>query len=87
MTITCTLLINGEACAAQGNATFTRLNPINDAVASTAPAAVSLMPHTPQTPLPPRFPPGVTPHPASDVACCLPQQRGLNNAASSLLPP
>lgn len=39
MTITCTLFINGEACAAQGNATFTRLNPINDAVASTAPAA------------------------------------------------
>ena len=39
MTITCTLLINGEACAAQGNATFTRHNPIDHSVASIAPAA------------------------------------------------
>ena len=39
MTITCTLFINGEACAAQGNATITRLNPVNDVIASTAPAA------------------------------------------------
>lgn len=39
MTITCTLFIHGEACAAQNAATFTRLNPVTQTVASVAPAA------------------------------------------------
>lgn len=38
MTITCTLFINGESCAAQGGATFTRHHPLNEAPASTAAA-------------------------------------------------
>lgn len=39
MTITCTLFINGEACAAQGSTRFLRHNPLSHAVASEAPAA------------------------------------------------
>ncbi|MBC1184408.1 aldehyde dehydrogenase [Kluyvera sichuanensis] len=39
MTITCTLFIHGEACTAQNAATFTRLNPVTQTVASVAPAA------------------------------------------------
>ena len=39
MTITCTLFIHGEACAAQNAATFTRQNPVTQETASIAPAA------------------------------------------------
>ncbi|HFK4063394.1 TPA: aldehyde dehydrogenase [Kluyvera ascorbata] len=39
MTITCTLFIHGEACAAQNAATFTRQNPVTQKTASIAPAA------------------------------------------------
>lgn len=39
MTITCTLFIRGENCAAQNAATFTRQNPVTQETASIAPAA------------------------------------------------
>ena len=39
MTITCPLFINGEACAAADNATYTRLNPVTGDTASVASVA------------------------------------------------
>lgn len=39
MTITCTLFINGEACAASDNASIPRLNPVSGEPASLAPIA------------------------------------------------
>ena len=39
MTFTCTLFINGEACAASSAATFSRANPVSGDIATHAPAA------------------------------------------------
>jgi NAD-dependent aldehyde dehydrogenases len=41
MTITCTLFINGEACAASDNATHCRLNPVSGEIASRTPVATA----------------------------------------------